>query len=161
MVTEMEKDSSWPPCPRCHSTLHVHRAGLHLRLQFPAAQRFSCTACGKDKKFLAPDERRHRPGRVKQFRQRAQPTQQPGPPATNGSWKIKVELARSLIAMFRSSHGLTPNQGNLDEFVSELVEIAVIDYRSKAKRIGDVLPLAPKPVGIATSSVSRELHHAN
>jgi hypothetical protein len=63
--------------------------------------------------------------------------------------------------MFRSSRGVTPNQGTLDEFVSELVEIAVIDYRSKEKRIRDVLPLAPKPVGIAASNVSTELHRAN
>lgn len=123
--------TEWPPCPRCGSSLHVHRSGLHIRLQYKPAQKFSCTACGKNHKFLAPSEIRFRPGRIrrppgerlKQFRERL------GPPATVGRWKIRPELARSLVAMYRSSYLTTPEQWQLDKFVSELIESAVSDFR--------------------------------
>jgi transposase-like protein len=122
--------AAWPACPRCGSAEHVHRAGLHVRLQFPAAQKFSCTRCGKDKKFLAASERKYRPGRRKHF-QRFQLQPQPG---ASGRWKIKRELSRSLLAMYREAHGVSPDREALDRFISELIENAVGDFRLRRPR---------------------------
>jgi transposase-like protein len=134
--------SSWPPCPRCRSTAHVHRAGLHRRIQFPPAQKFECSRCGKGKKFLKPGEQRHRSGRIRQFRKRIQ--LQPQVPGTSGSWKIKPELVKSLIAMFRASSQDALCRESLDKFASELIEIAIADFRVSEKRL-DPSPLGRKP----------------
>lgn len=121
------EQNPWPACPRCGSNEFVHRGGLDVRLQYPPRQRFACTRCGKDHRFLAADAPRYRPGRLKRYQEKII---RQGPLASFGRWKIRGELARSLSCMYRQSHfGSTPDQPNLDKFVSELIESAVSEFR--------------------------------
>lgn len=127
MAEATEEQNPWPPCPRCGSNEFVHRGGHDIRLQYPPRQKYACTRCGKDKRFFAPNERRYRPGRLKQYQEKVI---RQGPLASFGRWKIRGELARTLSCMYRESHfGLTPDQAGLNKFVSELIEAAVSDFR--------------------------------
>jgi hypothetical protein len=130
---DLEAKSLWPPCPRCGSAEYVHRAGLHVRLQFPPAQKFECTRCGKGKKFLAASERKYRPGRLKQLRERVQ-VQPHGPAGTSGVWRIRAELARTLNAMYSQSHVGAPDRTAIDKFVSELIESEISEFRLQRPR---------------------------
>jgi hypothetical protein len=152
----VKTNKPWPLCPRCGSSAHVHRAGLHSRLQFPAAQRYSCFRCGKDKKFLAPNERKYRPGRIRQFREHVQPKQPPTP----GTLKISVRapLRASLQEMFSTSNGSGADRGDLSSFCSEIIECQIIAYRATqagAKRLA-ILKLPPKP---KVETPKRRFHH--
>jgi hypothetical protein len=122
--------NSWPICPRCGSNEFVHRGGLDHRLQYPPRQRFACTRCGKDHRFLAPDAPRYKPGRLKRYREKI--IRREAPLASYGTWRIRAELARSLSCMWRQSvgHGLlTPDQAALDKFASEIIETEVSTFR--------------------------------
>ena len=60
--------ASWPACPLCHSTEFVHRAGFRYLKQYPPMQKYECTKCGKGKKFFAPSEVKHRPGKIRNLK---------------------------------------------------------------------------------------------
>jgi hypothetical protein len=120
-----------PACPVCGTNEFCIRAGRN-RKAGRDAQLFRCTKCFKN--YLGPEDRatvRHWRRRTEPRRvARPEPVQPEGPPATCGIWRIVPELARSLSVMYRTAHnGVTPDQGQLDRFVSELLESAIGDFR--------------------------------
>ena len=116
----------WPRCPRCGSSTFVHRAGLDYRLQYPARQKFSCTRCGKNRKFLPEDTPRYRPGRVR--RTSEETAQLP----TRLEIRIRPRLLPSLVAMFkvRSGHAQLPDRSALSLFLAEIIEAEIVEFRS-------------------------------
>jgi transposase-like protein len=130
--TVQTAEGAWPSCPSCGSSKYVHRAGLHNRRQFPPAQKYACTNCGKDRKFLSPDVQKYRPGRVKrlnkQFRECVTMAEGAQPLQTRFEVDLPVPLAESLMEWFKESGD---KGDNIARFANQVFVLPIVERRRR------------------------------